>query len=57
MLCITQTMRSGVTAMSLIINNFLVNSIFPTPLSPDARIEKGCFSETSILYRSLFLTW
>ena len=57
MLCIKQTMRSGGTAMSLIINNFLVNSIFPTPLSPDARIEKGCFSETSILYRSLFLTW
>ena len=41
--------------MSLPINNLFVNSVLPTSLTPETSIEKGCFSETSILYCSLYV--
>ena len=47
-------MRSGGGAMSLVFNNFFVNSIFPTPLPPETSIEEGQLSEKSILYCSLY---
>ena len=43
-------MRSGGGAMSLLFNNLFLNSAFPTTLPLDTSIEKGRFSETSILY-------
>ena len=48
-------MRSGGGAMRLPFNNFFLNYIFPTPLPPETSIEKGRFSETSILYCSFYL--
>ena len=48
-------MHLGGGAMSLLFNNLFVNSVFPTPLPPETSIEKGCFSETSILYCSLYV--
>ena len=48
-------MRLGGGVMSLLFNYFFVNSVFPTTLLPERSIEKGCFSETSILYRSLYV--
>ena len=41
--------------MSFLFNNSFVNFVFPTPLPPERRIEKGCFSETSMLNRSLYV--
>ena len=41
--------------MSLHYNNLFVNSVFPTPLPPETSIQKGSFSETSILYRSFYV--
>ena len=48
-------MSSGGGAMSLLFHSFFVNSVFPTPHPPEKSIEKRCFSETSILYRSLYV--
>ena len=48
-------MRSGTGAMSLPFNNFFVNFVFPTPLPAETSIEKGCFSETSILYHNFYV--
>ena len=47
-------MHSGGGAISLLFDNLFVNSVFPTPLLAETSIEIGCFSETSILYHSLY---
>ena len=48
-------MRSGVGAMSLLFNNTLQILFFLHPFRPETSIEKGCFNEISILYRSLYV--
>ena len=55
MLCITPNNVFRCSAMILLFNSFFVNSVFPTALSPEKSIEKVCFIDTSILYRSLYV--
>ena len=40
--------------MSLLFNNYFINSVFPTPFPQGTGIEKRCFSETLILFRSMY---